>query len=136
MNKALLAFATAATLAAATVTAPTKADARCFGCAVGAGVVAGALIGAAIAASSGRYNGGSYAYARTRSTTRVATEKQNASGSTLGPMTTASSGGSGTASLGPTGTDSAWFWRDAGAWNDLCGSAQHHGHRVTFSPAR
>jgi hypothetical protein len=55
MTKTLLAFATATTLAAAAVAAPTTADARCFGCAVGVGVIgglaAGAIIGSAIASA-------------------------------------------------------------------------------------
>jgi anaerobic selenocysteine-containing dehydrogenase len=53
MKKAILAIAAAATLAAGTMTVPTTADARCYGCAVGAGVAAGviggAIIGSAIA---------------------------------------------------------------------------------------
>ena len=59
MKKALIAFAAAATLAVATLSAPTTADARCNGCAVGAGVIgglaAGAIIGGAIANSQPRY---------------------------------------------------------------------------------
>src|SRR5262245_39635007 len=54
MKKALLAIATCATLAVATL-APTTADARCRGCGVAAGVLgglaAGAIIGGAIASS-------------------------------------------------------------------------------------
>jgi hypothetical protein len=60
MTKTLLAFATAATLAAGTLAVPSTADAHCFGCAVGAGIVAGALLGTAVAASSGPYYGGGY----------------------------------------------------------------------------
>ena len=59
MKKAILAVAAAATLAAATMSAPTPADARCYGCGVGAGVagglIAGAIIGGAIANSQPRY---------------------------------------------------------------------------------
>ena len=59
MKKAFVAIAAAATLAAATMSAPTPADARCYGCAVGAGVagglIAGAVIGGAIANSQPRY---------------------------------------------------------------------------------
>ena len=59
MKKALIAFAAAATLAVATLSAPTTADARCRGCAVGAGVIgglaAGAIIGGAVANSYPRY---------------------------------------------------------------------------------
>ena len=61
MKKTVFALATAATLAIGTLSAPTTADARCYGCAVGAGVAAGviggAIIGGAIAnsATSGYY---------------------------------------------------------------------------------
>jgi hypothetical protein len=55
MKKAIIAIAAAATLAAATLSAPKPAEARCFGCAVGLGVVAGAIAGAAIANSAPRY---------------------------------------------------------------------------------
>jgi hypothetical protein len=59
MRKALIAVAAAATLAAATMSAPTPAEARCHGCGVAAGVagglVAGAIIGGAIANSQPRY---------------------------------------------------------------------------------
>lgn len=55
MNKTMLAFAAAASIAAVTVSAP--AQAGCFGCAVGAGIfgglVAGTIIGSAAAASAG-----------------------------------------------------------------------------------
>ena len=55
MKKTIFALATAATLAVGTLSAPTTADARCYGCAVGAGVAAGviggAIIGGAIANS-------------------------------------------------------------------------------------
>jgi BA14K-like protein len=55
MKKAILAIAAAATIAVGTLSAPTAADARCYGCAVGAGVVAGAIIGGAIVNSQRRY---------------------------------------------------------------------------------
>ena len=59
MKKTMLALATVATMAAGTLSAPTTADARCYGCAVGAGVAAGviggAIIGGAIANSQPRY---------------------------------------------------------------------------------
>ncbi len=59
MKKAILAVAAAATVAVATMSTPTPADARCYGCAVGAGVagglIAGAVIGGAIANSQPRY---------------------------------------------------------------------------------
>jgi hypothetical protein len=62
MKKTLLAIATSAVLAVATL-APTTADARCRGCGVGLGIagglVAGAIIGGAIAGS-----GPAYAYPR------------------------------------------------------------------------
>ena len=53
MRKTLLALATSAVLAVATL-APTTADARCRGCGIGLGIagglVAGAIIGSAVAA--------------------------------------------------------------------------------------
>jgi hypothetical protein len=51
MKKAVLAIAAAATIAAATMTAPTTADARCRGCGVGiaAGILGAAAVGAIIA---------------------------------------------------------------------------------------
>jgi hypothetical protein len=59
MKKTMLALATVATMAVGTLSAPTTADARCYGCAVGAGVAAGviggAIIGGAIANSQPRY---------------------------------------------------------------------------------
>jgi hypothetical protein len=59
MKKAIFAVAAAATIAAGTMSAPTTADAGCYGCAVGAGVlggvVAGSIIGGAIANSQPRY---------------------------------------------------------------------------------
>ena len=58
MKKTLLALATSAVLAVATL-APTTADARCRGCGVGLGVLgglaAGAVIGGAIAGSGPAY---------------------------------------------------------------------------------
>jgi len=61
MQKAILAIAAAATIAAGTLSAPAPAEARCYGCAVGAGVIgglaAGAIIGGAIANSQPRYYG-------------------------------------------------------------------------------
>jgi hypothetical protein len=57
MKKAFLAIAAATTLAAATLTQPTPADARCHGCVVGGvlgGLAAGAIIGGAIANSQPR----------------------------------------------------------------------------------
>jgi hypothetical protein len=59
MKKVLVALAAAATIAAGTLSAPTAADARCYGCGVGAGVIgglaAGAIIGGAVANSYPRY---------------------------------------------------------------------------------
>jgi hypothetical protein len=59
MQKTVLALATAATLAVATIGTPSPADARCRGCGVAAGVIggiaAGAIIGGAIANSQPRY---------------------------------------------------------------------------------
>ena len=59
MQKAILAIAAAATIAAGTLSAPTAADARCHGCGVGAGIAAGsiggAIIGGAIANSQPHY---------------------------------------------------------------------------------
>ena len=55
MKKTIFALAAATALAVGTLSAPTTADARCYGCAVGAGVAAGviggAIIGGAIANS-------------------------------------------------------------------------------------
>jgi len=48
MKKTLLALATSAVLAVATL-APTPADARCRGCGIAAGVVGGLIVGSAIA---------------------------------------------------------------------------------------
>ena len=55
MKNAILAVAAAATIAVGTMSAPSTADARCYGCAVGAGIVAGAIIGGAIVNSRRRY---------------------------------------------------------------------------------
>jgi hypothetical protein len=59
MKKAIVAVAVTAIVAAGTLSAPTTANAGCYGCAVGAGVVgglaAGAIIGGAIANSQPRY---------------------------------------------------------------------------------
>jgi hypothetical protein len=59
MRKILVASAAAATIAFATLAAPTTADARCRGCAVGVGIGAGllgaAIIGSAVANSQPRY---------------------------------------------------------------------------------
>jgi hypothetical protein len=59
MKKALLALATAATLATATLTPTAPAQARCIGCAVGLGVLGGVIVGSAIANAYGPR----YAYA-------------------------------------------------------------------------
>ncbi len=48
MKKALLALATTAVLAIATM-APTPADARCRGCGIGLGILGGVIVGGAIA---------------------------------------------------------------------------------------
>jgi hypothetical protein len=55
MKKTILAIATSAVLAVATL-APTTADARCRGCGIGLGILGGAIIGAGIASA--------YAYPR------------------------------------------------------------------------
>ena len=61
MKKTVFALATAATLVIGTLSAPSTADARCYGCGVGAGIAAGviggAIIGGAIANSGPRYYG-------------------------------------------------------------------------------
>ncbi len=58
MRKIILAIA-AMTIVAGTMSAPTAAEADCYGCGVGAGVIgglaAGAIIGGAIANSQPRY---------------------------------------------------------------------------------
>ena len=59
MKKVLIALAAAATIAAGSLSAPTTAEARCYGCGVGAGIIgglaAGAIIGGAVANSYPRY---------------------------------------------------------------------------------
>ncbi|HEY0224186.1 MAG TPA: hypothetical protein VGC38_06710 [Pseudolabrys sp.] len=59
MKRAILAIATAATIAVGTLSVPTAADAYCRGCGVGAGIagglIAGAIVGGAIANSQPRY---------------------------------------------------------------------------------
>ena len=63
MKNAILAIAAVAAITGGTMSAPTTADARCYGCAVGAGIVAGAIIGGAIANSQPQYYGpGPYYY--------------------------------------------------------------------------
>jgi len=54
MRKMSLTLIAAASIAAATFTFPTQADARCHGCWVGAGIAAGVL-GAATIANAGYY---------------------------------------------------------------------------------
>jgi hypothetical protein len=66
MKKMIFALAAATTLAVGTLSVPTTADARCYGCAVGAGVAAGviggAIIGGAIANSQPGYYGAAPGY--------------------------------------------------------------------------
>jgi hypothetical protein len=62
MRKALTAIAAAASIAAVTVTAPTKVEARCGGCWIGAGIAAG-VIGSALVARNGYGYYGGYGYA-------------------------------------------------------------------------
>jgi BA14K-like protein len=57
MKKSILAFAATAAIAAVTMSLPSTADARCYGCGVGAGFLAGAIIGGAIVNSQQRYYG-------------------------------------------------------------------------------
>ena len=57
MKRIAVAMLAAAAIAAGTMSAPTAADARCYGCGVGAGFLAGAIIGGAIANSQQRYYG-------------------------------------------------------------------------------
>jgi hypothetical protein len=61
MRKILLTLVAAVSLTAATVAAPTNAEARCYGCWVGAGVAASVIAGAAIA-NAGYYGYGAPAY--------------------------------------------------------------------------
>jgi hypothetical protein len=62
MTKIFAVLATAAVLAASSLSVPTKADAGCMGCAIGGGVLAGALIGGAIANSAQAAPPPAYAY--------------------------------------------------------------------------
>jgi hypothetical protein len=59
MRKAIVAIVAAATLAAATMTVPTTANAYCHGCGIVGGVIgglaAGAIIGSAVAGHRGYY---------------------------------------------------------------------------------
>ena len=59
MKRTILAVAAASVIAAGTLSAPTAANAGCYGCGVGAGVaggiIAGAIIGGAVANSQPRY---------------------------------------------------------------------------------
>lgn len=57
MKRTTVAMLVAAVIAAGTMSVPTTADARCYGCGVGAGFLAGAIIGGAIANSQPRYYG-------------------------------------------------------------------------------
>jgi hypothetical protein len=61
MRKVLTTIAAAASIAAVTVTTPTKVEARCGGCWVGAGIAA-AVIGGALAARGGYGYYGGYGY--------------------------------------------------------------------------
>ena len=54
MNKTLLGFVTATSLAVSLLAAPPAAQARCFGCAVGVGVAAGVIAGAVGELETGR----------------------------------------------------------------------------------
>jgi len=54
MKKSILAIAAAITLAAATVSVPVPAQARCFGCWVGAGLLGGFTAGAIIGSAAAR----------------------------------------------------------------------------------
>lgn len=55
MKKTIFALATAAVVAAGTLTAPAPAEAACRGCWVGGAIVGGAILGAAVANSQPRY---------------------------------------------------------------------------------
>ena len=61
MRKIMLSLVAAGSIAAATVVAPTDAEARCRGCWVGAGVAAAVITGAAVA-NAGYYGGYAPAY--------------------------------------------------------------------------
>ena len=69
MRKTIAAIATAISVAAAVVTTPKPAEARCVGCLVGAGIAAGVIGGALASRAYGGYgygpSYGSYAYAPT-----------------------------------------------------------------------
>ena len=93
MKKTMLALATVATMAVGTLSAPTTADARCYGCAVGAGVAAGviggAIIGGAIANSQPRYYGRLPAMSFTRATAPPIRQAARAVTGPAGRFTTA-----------------------------------------------
>jgi hypothetical protein len=55
MKKAILTVAAAVTLAVASMTAPTPANARCVGCWIGGGIIGGLIVGSAIASHPGYY---------------------------------------------------------------------------------
>ena len=61
MRKTALMVLTALSIFAASIAAPTKADARCFGCWAGAAVAAG-VVGAAIAGNAWGYPAYGYGY--------------------------------------------------------------------------
>ena len=52
MRKALMIVTAAASIATATVAAPSSAEARCYGCWAGAGIAVGAIAGAAFASAA------------------------------------------------------------------------------------
>jgi|SRR5262245_44912627 hypothetical protein len=60
MRKTLIALAAAATLAGAAITAPSSANADCWGCYVGAGFAAGLLGGALVGGAGAAYPYGAY----------------------------------------------------------------------------
>lgn len=62
MRKYLLALAAAASIAAATVMYPGRAEARCYGCWIGAGVAVGLLAGAAFGYPAYGYGYPAYGY--------------------------------------------------------------------------
>ena len=78
MKRNVLAIATAATMAIATVVAPTSADARGGRIAAGVigGLAAGALIGGALG-SPHYYPGPAYYYFKRQSSTRISTAVQS-----------------------------------------------------------
>jgi hypothetical protein len=61
MRKTALMMLAAGSIAFASIAAPTKADARCYGCWAGAAIAAG-VVGAAIASSAYGYPGYGYGY--------------------------------------------------------------------------